>query len=149
MAGRWRDGKFQAGKPTCRHLYGGTYVPKMALKVAVQAAQTTMLDTSVIPLGGTISGTVTDSTTGNTALDNPPVGIAIPGASKLKLNSSQGWYIVCVDSNGFFNQSTSAQAFTSGDGTLTVNGSVSDGPNYPPPGTSRAAKALGGPAVRR
>jgi hypothetical protein len=80
--------------------YGDTYAPKKATKFTVTTGATTTLNTTQIPLGGTITGTVTDSTLGGPAVDDPAVGILIPGAKKLNLASSQGWYIVCADSNG-------------------------------------------------
>ena len=154
--------------------YGNTYTPKKATKFKVTNGATTTLNTTQIPLGGTITGTVTDSTLGAPAVYNPSVGILIPGARKLNLASSQGWYIVCAGSNGvysvsgvptvgvkvvfapngwgcqydsngdynfgFYNQSESGTVHTSADGTLTVNGSVTEGPSYP---SSAAPDRLG------
>jgi hypothetical protein len=145
--------------------YGNTYVPAKATKFAVTKNATTSLGTNPIPLGGTISGTVTDSTLGGPAIYSPPVGIRIPGAEKLNLDSTQGWYIACANSKGkytihgvptggvnvvfaptswgcvynssgdynfgFYNQSESGTIQTTVGGTNTVNGSVTEGPDYP------------------
>jgi len=144
--------------------YGNTYIPAKATKFAVTKNATTSLGTNPIPLGGTISGTVTDSTLGGPAIYSPPVGIRIPGAEKLNLDSTQGWYIACANSKGkytihgvptggvnvvfaptswgcvynssgdynfgFYNQSESGTIQTTVGGTNTVNGSVTEGPDY-------------------
>jgi hypothetical protein len=151
--------------------YGDTYNPMKATKFTVTKNATTSLGTNPIPLGGTITGTVTDSTLGGPAIYFPAVGILIPGAQKLNLvDSGQGWYIVCAGSNGqysvsgvptggvkvvfapnnwgcpydangdfnfdFYNQSESGTVGTTADGTLTVDGSVTEGPSYPPSGST-------------
>lgn len=160
--------------------YGGTYIPRKATKFAVTAGATTTLATSEIPLGGTITGTVTDSTLGGPAIYSPAVGILIPGAAGLNLKSSQGWYIVCAGSNngvytvsgvptrgvrvvfapsswgcpynsqgtfnfGFYNQAESGTVHPTADGTLTVNGSVTEGPSYPSSGAAVSHTAAGIP----
>jgi hypothetical protein len=163
--------------------YGGTYIPRKATTFMVTAGTTTTLSTSQIPLGGTITGTVTDSTLGGPAVYSPSVGILIPGAAGLNLKSSQGWYIVCAASNngvytvsgvptrgvkvvfaptgwgcpydsqgtfnfGFYNQSESGLVHPSADGTLTVNGSVTEGPSYPSSGAPDWHTAAGTPRPR-
>jgi hypothetical protein len=170
----WNCGANVSGTPDPNYVnifYGNTYVPSKATKFTVSAGATTSLGTNPIPLGGTITGTVTDSTLGGPATDSPAVGILIPGAAKLNLQSSQGWYIVCANSSngqysvsgvptggvkvvfapanwgcpynangdfnfGFYNQSTSGSAHTTAEGTLTVNGSVTEGSSYPAAGAS-------------
>jgi hypothetical protein len=165
----WNCGANVSGTPDPNYVdifYGGTYVPAKATKFTVTAHATTSLGTNQIPLGGTITGTVTDSTLGGPAIYSPPVGILIPGAATLNLKSSQGWYIVCANSSngqysvsgvptqgvkvvfapaswgcpydsngdfnfGFYNQSQSGLVHTTADGTITVNGSVTEGPSYP------------------
>lgn len=169
----WNCGANVSGTPDPNYVdifYGNTYSPGKATTFPVTANSTTSLGTNPIPLGGTITGTVTDSTLGGPATDSPAVGILIPGAAKLNLQSSQGWYIVCSGTNGqysvsgvptggvkvvfapsnwgcpydangdfnfgFYNQSTSGSAHTTADGTLTVNGSVTEGSSYPAAGAS-------------
>jgi hypothetical protein len=81
--------------------YANTYTPSAATKFTVTAGATTNLGRNPIPLGGAVTGTVTDLTTGSGA-DAIPVGIQIPGASSLNLTSGQGWYIACSDSSGHY-----------------------------------------------
>jgi hypothetical protein len=151
--------------------YGDTYNPAKATTFTVTKNATTSLGTNPIPLGGTVTGTVTDSTRGGPAIYDPAVGILIPGAEKLNLvDSSQGWYIGCAGSNGrysisgvptggvkvvfapadwgciydsngdynfgFYNQSTSGTIGTTADGTIKVNGSVTEGSSYPAPSSA-------------
>jgi hypothetical protein len=175
----WNCGANVSGTPDPNYadiFYGNTYVPAKATTFTVSANATTSLGTNQIPLGGTITGTVTDSTLGGPAIDSPAVGILIPGAARLNLKSSQGWYIVCAGSNGqysvsgvptggvkvvfapnnwgcpydangdfnfgFYNQSQSGTVGTTADGTLTVNGSVTEGASYPAaPATARQPAA--------
>ena len=163
--------------------YGNTYIPAKATKFAVTKNATTSLGTNPIPLGGTITGTVTDSTRGGPAIYEPAVGILIPGAAKLNLDSNEGWYIGCADSNGrysisgvpaggvrvvfaptdwgcvydsngdynfgFYNQSESGTIGTTADGTMTVNGKVTEGSSYPSSGSAGPAGHATGVARRR
>jgi hypothetical protein len=149
--------------------HGNTYVPADATKFTVAKNATTALGVNLIPLGGTISGTVTDSTLGGPAVYSPPVGILIPGAYNLNLGSTEGWYIACANSKGkyaihgvptggvnvvfaptswgcvynskgdynfgFYDQSESVKIDVTADGTKTVNGSVTEGPDYPSSGS--------------
>ena len=164
----WNCGANVSGTPDPNYVdifYGSTYAPKKATRFTVTANATTSLGTNLIPLGGTITGTVTDSTLGAPATDDPAVGILIPGAAAFNLGSGQGWYIGCAGSNGqysisgvptkavkvvfapsswgcvydsggdynfgFYNQAESGLVHATADGTLTVNGSVTEGPSYP------------------
>jgi len=165
----WNCGANVSGTPDPNYVdifYGGTYVPKKATRFTVTANATASLGTNMIPLGGTITGTVTDATLGGPATDDPAVGILIPGAAAFNLKSNgQGWYIGCAGSNGqysisgvptkavkvvfapsswgcvydsggdynfgFYNQAESGLVHATADGTLTVNGSVTEGPSYP------------------
>ena len=184
----WNCGANVSGTPDPNYVdifYGNTYAPGKATTFIVTANATTSLGTNQIPLGGTITGTVTDSTLGGPATDSPAVGILIPGAAKLNLLSSQGWYIVCAGSNGqysvsgvpsssgvkvvfapsgwgcpydangdfnfgFYNQSKSGTVHTTADGTLTVNGSVTEGTSYPAaPMTARHPAAPASPRIPR
>jgi hypothetical protein len=165
----WNCGANVSGTPDPNYVdifYGGTYTPRKATKFTVTTNATSSLGTNLIPLGGTITGTVTDSTLGGPAIYSPPVAILIPGAARLNLNSGQGWYIVCANSSngqyavsgvptrgvkvvfapanwgcpydsngdfnfGFYNQSESGLVHATAGGTLTVNGSVTEGSSYP------------------
>jgi hypothetical protein len=77
--------------------YGGTWNQARAAKVVVVAGQTTTLGNTPIPLGGTVTGTVTDTTT-KMGADTPPVAVVPPGGNKLFLDYS--WLIVCANSAG-------------------------------------------------
>ncbi len=146
--------------------YGGTFAWKKSPLITVSAGLTTDLGTQEIPLGGTVSGTVTDATTGQGA-DTPPVFAVPPQGSAFFLAFSwkgvcanaQGQYQIqgvpagshiyfapnnwgCDNSQGtfnagFFNQSVSHAVSPPPDGTRTVNGSITE-----TGGTSTARAAL-------
>ncbi len=84
--------------------YGNTFVPRMATKFRVTTGATVSLGTNPIPLGGTVSGTVEDSTADVPAYPMA-VGVEIPGASGYNLSSPFSYLIVCTNSSGFYSVS--------------------------------------------
>jgi hypothetical protein len=81
--------------------YGGTFQPGKATRFAVTANTTTSLGTSLIPLGGTVSGTATDATVGGPAWPMA-IGVLIPGASRFNITGPVAWLVVCAGTDGSY-----------------------------------------------
>jgi hypothetical protein len=84
--------------------YGGGDLPSKALKVVVQANQTTNLNPQAIPLGGTVTGQVMDSTSGTPAA-YVAVAAVFPKDKQFNVASPFAWQIVCADVNGNYSVS--------------------------------------------
>ncbi len=85
---------------------GGPFQPNGAATITVTNGATVDLGTSSIPLGGTVNGTVTDTTAGTPAY---PIAVAveIPGASNYNIDSpgGTGFMIVCAGTDGTYSVS--------------------------------------------
>jgi hypothetical protein len=79
--------------------YGGSYNPKKALHITVTKSLTTDIGTSLIPLGGTVTGTVTD-TTGNKPAWPLVVQAQIP--KDPTYNARQTILTVCAGTDGTY-----------------------------------------------
>jgi hypothetical protein len=79
--------------------YGETYKPTKALKITVTNDQTTVLGTTPIPLGGTVTGTVTDSTSGQAAW---PLVVQAQIPNDLAYNAFQVVLTVCAGTDGSY-----------------------------------------------
>ena len=101
--------------------YGGTYNPKKALHISVIKNATTNIGTSLIPLGGTVTGTVTDSTANQPAW---PLVVQAQIPKDLTYNASQTILTVCAGTDGTVYPGLVAPTT---DGTVTsINGSVTE-----------------------
>jgi len=84
--------------------YGGSgFQPDGAATITVTNGATVNLGTTPIPLGGTVTGTVTDTTAGAPAWP-VAVGVLIPGSSNFNLTSpgGTGFMIVCAGTDGSY-----------------------------------------------
>ena len=87
--------------------YGGSgFQPDGAATITVTNGATVNLGATSIPLGGTVTGTVTDTTTGAPAWPIA-VGVLIPGSSNFNLTSpgGTGFMIVCAGTDGTYSVS--------------------------------------------
>ena len=87
--------------------YGGSgFQPDGAATITVTNGATVSLGTTSIPLGGTVTGTVTDTTAGAPAWPIA-VGVLIPGSSNFNLTSpgGTGFMIVCAGTDGTYSVS--------------------------------------------
>jgi hypothetical protein len=84
--------------------YGNTFNPSLATKLVVTANTATSLGTNQIPLGGTVTGTVTDATVGGPAFPMA-IAAAIPGIPRYNVTGPAGWLIVCAGQDGSYSVS--------------------------------------------
>ena len=87
--------------------YGGSgFQPDGAATITVTNGATVNLGATSIPLGGTVTGTVTDTTAGAPAWPIA-VGVLIPGSSNFNLTSpgGTGFMIVCAGTDGTYSVS--------------------------------------------
>jgi hypothetical protein len=91
-----------AGNPDPNYeniFYGGTFKPQQALKITVTNNTTTTLGTTQIPLGGTVTGTVTDSTASQPAW---PLVVQAQIPNDLSYNAFQVVLTVCASPGGSY-----------------------------------------------
>src|ERR1019366_8669206 len=79
--------------------YGGTFNPKKALHIRVVKDSTTNIGTSLIPLGGTVTGTVTDSTANKPAW---PLVVQAQIPKDPTYNAAQVILTVCAGTDGTY-----------------------------------------------
>ena len=79
--------------------YGGTFNPKRALHIAVSKDSITNIGTSLIPLGGTVTGTVTDTTANSPAW---PLVVQAQIPKDLTYNAAQTILTVCAGTDGTY-----------------------------------------------
>jgi hypothetical protein len=79
--------------------YGGTFNPKKALHIRVVRDSITNIGTSLIPLGGTVTGTVTDSTANQPAW---PLVVQAQIPKDTTYNAAQVILTVCAGTDGTF-----------------------------------------------
>lgn len=83
--------------------FGSTWNVHQATKVVVQNGVTLTLGPQQIPLGGYVTGKVTDTTT-NAPADTPPVLFVPPGGDSFFTRFS--WTLVCANPDGTYSSNT-------------------------------------------